>query len=185
MTDKSYESSMETHEEEKKSKSNRIWKILVILLLILLLFVVTTGVVIFVPLIQEAFTPSSGVGMNPDPFAGKYVDKEKEPNVLIPGWSTITIPANTEVVETVVLSNPNSGNYYLTYKLSLLDENGVISETLYESGLLPPGEYIQTITLSRGLAKGEYNAMMEVQPYRISDQTPTNNAKSRLKLIVE
>lgn len=182
MADKSYESG-----EERKERSNRIWKILVILLLVLLLFVVTTGVVVFVPLLTEEKKPSSGVEIDVDPFAGAFVEQEREPSVVIPGTNMIQIPVNAKVVNTVDLYNPekNDGWYYLTFKLSLLDENGKVTETLYESGLLPPGDHIQTITLSRGLAAGTYDAVMHVQPYRMTDKTPTNNADLKLTIIVK
>ena len=187
MNDKSYEPYK--GDAEKQSKSNRILKIIIVILLILLLFVVTTGVVVFVPLIQESLnkTPTSGVELDIDQFAGAFVEQKPEPGIVIPGMALITIPVNAKVVNTVDLYNPekNEGNYYLSYKLSLLDENGKVSETLYESGLLPPGDHIQTITLSRGLSSGRYNAVMQVQPYRMADKTPTNAADLKLTIVVK
>lgn len=181
MADKSYESG-----EERKEKSNRIWKILVILLLVLLLFVVTTGVVVFVPLLTEEKKPSSGVNLDVDPFAGAFVEQERAPGVTIPGMASIQIPVNAKIVTGVDLYNPteNDGWYYLTFKLSLLDENDKVKETLYESGLLPPGDHIQTITLTRGLSAGTYDAVMHVQPYRMADKTPTNSADLKLTIYV-
>lgn len=185
MTDKSYESGGDSG-EEKKEKSSRIWKILVILLLILLLFVVIGGVVVFVPLIHEGQGSSHGVGLEIDPFASEEVVPAPAPGVSVPVITSLTIPANTQVVTTANLYNPegNEGLHYLTFKLSLLDENGEVSETLYESGLLPPGEHIQTITLARGLSPGTYDAVMHIQPYRIEDKTPVNNANVKLKITV-
>ncbi len=186
MTDKSYESGGDSG-EEKKEKNSRIWKILVIILLILLLFVVIGGVVVFVPLIHEGQGSSSGVGLQVDPFAGAFVEPKPIPGVTIPGVESMTIPVNAKVITTVDLYNPekNEGLYYLTFQLRLLDENGEVSETLYESGLLPPGEHIQTITLTRGLPAGTYDAVMHVQPYRMADNTPTNNANLKMTLIVK
>ena len=82
-------------------------------------------------------------------------------------------------------ADKNAGYYYLTFTLSLLDENGEVSETLYESQLVPPGLYLQEITLSRGLASGKYKAVMFVQPYRIADLSPTNNVDLKFTLNVE
>ncbi|MBQ2771804.1 MAG: hypothetical protein IJE95_03710 [Methanocorpusculum sp.] len=186
MTDKPYESSKDGTESEKQSKSNRLLKVIIIILLILLLFVVTTGVVVFVPLIQENMKPSSGVGLQVDPFAGAFVEQKPEPGVTIPGWTSVTIPTGVTVVKTADFYNPkdNEGLYYLTFKLSLLDENGRVSETLYESGLIPPGDHIQTLTLSRGLVAGKYDGVLQIQPYRISDMTPTNNANIQIDVFV-
>lgn len=122
-----------------------------------------------------------------DPNAGEYVDPKQEPGVTIPGFGSMTIPANTKNLKGVNLYNPdkNAGYYYLTFTLSLLDENGEVSETLYESQLVPPGLYLQEITLSRGLASGKYKAVMFVQPYRIADISPTNNVDLKFTLNVE
>ena len=57
---------------------------------------------------------------------------------------------------------------------------------LYSSGLVEPGKHIQQITLSRGLEKGVYEAVVHVQPYRMSEaRTLTNNADIKTVLIVK
>ena len=173
--------------------SERKWKILVVILAVLLLL--TGGTMIFwggVPFFP-AFAPtndgstSQGDGLVVDPNASEYVPPTQAPGVAIPGFGSMTIPANTKNLKGVNLYNPdkNAGYYYLTFTLSLLDENGEVSETLYESQLVPPGLYLQDITLSRGLAPGKYDAVMFVQPYRIADISPTNNVDLKFTLNVE
>lgn len=127
--------------------------------------------------------PPSG-GLVIDPNAGEYVEPTLGPpaqGVAIPGWGSITIPANQQTVS-VDFYNPeaNEGLYYLTYKLSLADTG----EVLYESNAIPPGKHIQSITLNRALPTGTYAAMIHVQPYRIADETPTNNANMKITLNV-
>ena len=39
--------------------------------------------------------------------------------------------------------------------------------------------------ITRALEAGEYNVILHVQPYRMSDKTPTNNADTETLLIVE
>ena len=140
----------------------------------------------FVPLLTEEKKPTSGVEIDVDPFAGAFVEKESTPGVTITGMASIHVPVNAKIVDTVDLYNSekNADLYYLTYKLSLVDEDGKAAETLYESGLLPPGEHIQTITLSRGLSAGTYDAVMHVQPYRMADKTPTNAVDLKLTIYV-
>lgn len=41
------------------------------------------------------------------------------------------------------------------------------------------------MTLTRPLEAGEYKAVVHVQPYRMSDQSPTNNADMETTLIVQ
>ena len=127
-------------------------------------------------------------GLKIDTNAGDYVlpvvDSKVEPNVAIPGWGRITLPANREYV-TVDFHNPkeNEGLYYLMFELRLLtDDGGYVS--LYKSDAVPPGKHIQSITLNRALSPGTYNAVIHVQPYRMSDETPTNNANMKTTLVV-
>ena len=131
----------------------------------------------------------SGGGLVIDPSAGDYVapviDSTVEPNVAIPGWGRITIPSGTTQITSVDFYNPeeNEGLYYLTFELRLpTDDGGYIS--LYQSDAVPPGKHIQSITLSRPLETGTYDAVIHVQPYRMSDETPTNNANMKTTLVV-
>lgn len=181
-----------THEQKTEPQSSdKKWKILVGILAVLLILCGTWiiwGGVPFFPAAapNDGGSSSQGGGLMIDPDAGEYV-KPVVPGVTIPGFGEMTIPANTKELKGINLHNPskNEGWYYLTFKLSLLDKNGEVSETLYESQLLPPGLYIQDITLSRGLAPGTYEAVMHVQPYRIADNTPTNNANMRVTIIAK
>ena len=177
---------VEQHSSDKKLK------ILVVILAVLLILCGTWiiwGGVPFFPAAapNDGGSSSQGGGLMIDPNAGEYVAPEQPPGIAIPGFGSMTIPANTKVLKGINLYNPieNNGWYYLTFKLCLLDKNEQVSEVLYESQLLPPGLYIQDITLSRGLAKGTYEAVMHVQPYRIADNNPTNNANLRLTIIAK
>lgn len=120
-----------------------------------------------------------------DENAGDYVKEEVDnnngANVILPGWTTLKIPANTkDITRGIDFYNPkgNEGYYYLTFKLILNDE------VLYESGLVAPGKHIQHITLSRPLSAGEYDATIFMQPYKWDKKTPTNNGNVRIKLVV-
>jgi len=193
MTDEQITSNEPTTEPKAEHQSSdKKWKILVAILAVLLILCGTWilwGGVPFFPAAapNDDGSSSQGGGLVIDPNAGEYVEPEPAPGVTIPGFGSLTITANTKELKGINLYNPdkNAGWYYLTYKLCLLDENGQVSEVLYESQLVPPGLYIQDITLSRGLTPGEYNAVMLVQPYRILDNSPTNNAALRMKIIVK
>jgi len=176
----------------QEQSSDRKLKIIIAVLAVLLLLM--GGTMIFwggVPFFS-AFAPNSGgstsqgAGLVVDPNAGEYVPKPLDPGVVIRGFGKLTIPPYTKEVTEINLYNPeeNEGWYYLTFKICLLDENGEVSETLYESQLVPPGLYLQDITFSRGLAPGEYDAVMLVQPYRISDLSQTNSANMIFTIVV-
>ena len=178
----------------KKKSGKKKWLVLLLVLLLVAagVFVISGGLTLIFPGLAPDSQGSSpqGGGLVIDPNAGDYVAPkapESEPGVVIPGWGSMTIPANTEVLDQVDFFNPeeNAGLYYLTFKFCLLNANGEISEVLWESQAVPPGKHIQKITLSRGLPAGTYEAVVHVQPYRMSDETPTNSANMKTKLIVK
>lgn len=95
----------------------------------------------------------------------------------------------TEVATTLKNPEANADWYYLTFEMRLPivdEETGAEGyEVIFTTGLIPPGQYCNKITLTRALEPGEYNVILHVQPYRISDMTPTNNADAETLLIVE
>ena len=170
---------MAKHAKEEKKGNIKII-VLIIIILILLMIIVT----------RPQNSPSGGVSLNIDKDAGEFVptpsQNNKTANVAIPGWGNLKLPANKTDV-TVNFYNPeeNEGLYYLTFELRLLDNSEKGYEVLYTSGLVEPGLHIQNITLSRGLEKGNYDAVIHVQPYHMDEnKTPTNNADMKTSLIV-
>ena len=108
-------------------------------------------------------------------------------NVAIVGTKNLIINANTKDVE-VNFVNPieNEGLYYQTFELRLLNDEETGYEVLYKSDMVEPGREINEITLAREIEKGEYDAILYVQPYRMDEEkTPTNDAKIKIKLIAE
>ena len=185
-------SELKSEQKTEHQSSDKKWKILVGILAVLLILCGTWiiwGGVPFFPAAapNDGGSSSQGGGLMIDPNAGEYVEPEQAPGVAIPGFGKMTISANTKELKGINLHNPsqNEGWYYLTYRLCLLDKNGAVSEVLYASQLVPPGQYIQDITMSRGLAPGTYDAVMQVQPYRIADKSPTNNADLRITIIAK
>lgn len=164
------------------------WGLFVLILLLICLLGFSIGIGISLN-DQPSSYPNPG-GVQLDPNQGDYVDPNlgnhtPAQGVSIPGWGTITIPVNQTDV-TVDFYNPkqNEGLYYLTFELRLPDGNGGY-EVLYKSGLIEAGKHVQKITLSHGLAKGIYDAIIFVQPYRMDGVTPTNNAETQTLLIVK
>ena len=138
-------------------------------------------------------TPAPTAELEIDPNAGELVTPTPaptEPGVAIPGWGSITLPAGvTEAATTLKNPEANEGWYYLTFEMRLPtvdEETGAESyEVIFTTGLIPPGQYCNQVTLTRALEPGEYNVILHVQSYRMSDKTPTNNADTETLLIVE
>lgn len=121
-----------------------------------------------------------------DEHAGARITPTPAParrDVAIPGWASLTLPAG-ETEARVSLGNPvqNEGWYDLTFELRLRETG----EVLFASGLVPAGQYLNRVTLSRPLEAGQYDAVLRVQPYTADEnQAPTNNADVELRLIVK
>ncbi len=160
-------------------KKNKV----VITLIILANIIIVIGIVLianYSPTEKEVKKKvSQQIDENADDFFEK---KEDTPNITLPGWGTIYISADTtNITEGIDFYNPeaNKNYYYLTFELK------IGNESLYKSGLVPPGKHIQKITLSRPLKAGEYEASVFMQPYKYDKTTPTNNGVVKVKLIVK
>ena len=189
-----------TEQNGTEEKSDRKSKVIIIILIILLLLALLFGGILLGILISgdDSFLTWLGItnkqqwgGLKVDVNAGEYVtpviNHTSQPGVAIPGWGTMTIPPGTTRITTVDFYNPeaNNGTYYLTFEL-LIPKTGTNGEyeSIYKSDLIPPGLHVQTINLTRPLSTGTYDAVIHVQPYRIADRSPTNNADMKTTLIV-
>ena len=165
-------------------------KQLIIILAIVLVVAIIGCTVLLVLLLnnKEPTTPPSG-GVVYDPNQGDYVPPaggSAQSGVAIPGFGTWTIPPKvTEVTTDFFNPEANKDKYYLTFEVRIPNDSEQGYEVIYKSGPVEPGKHIQKVTISRGFEKGEYDALLFVQPYRIEDQTPTNNANIKFKLIVK
>lgn len=108
-------------------------------------------------------------------------DNKVSTGVSIPGWKSINASSNDNTAKVNFINpNENAEKYNLSFEL-VLNSTG---ETLYKSNLVEPGKTISKINLSKHLKPGTYDATVNVQPYRIEDNSKTNNAKISVKLIV-
>lgn len=133
--------------------------------------------------------PQPGETFNPDidPNAGDWKGSElpdktggEAVGIKIPGYPSITLPANQQEV-TVALLNPEGNPCYFTFELVLKDTG----EVLYTSKMVPPGQAIYEITLSRPLSAGEYDAAIRISTASLTDGSAMNGANVETVLIVQ
>lgn len=164
------------------------------LIIIIILILLLIGGGIFVGLhwsdwFGDEEQPSVSDAADPDidPNAADYTGAQPEDNggasegIKIPGYPSITLPADTKDVAVAFL-NPEDNPCYFTFELVLTDTQ----ETLYTSKLVPPGKAITQITLSRALAAGEYNAVIKISTTSLEDGVSAmNGAEVETVLIVQ
>lgn len=129
---------------------------------------------------QSEFTPDI------DENAGDWTQQQPEDKggeavgIKIPGYPSITLPADTETVS-VALLNPEGNPCYFTFELVLKNTD----EVLYTSKMVPPGQAIYEITLSRPLSTGEYDATIKISTASLEDGSAMNGANVETILIVQ
>lgn len=130
---------------------------------------------------------NAGIGLTFDPNSGIYTpetndaDEAEHSGIAIPGWDHIEIEADkTDVTVNLINLEDNADRYYMQFTVYLDGED----EPLAETGLIRGGESALELHLTHPLSAGEYPATVHVQPYRVQDTTPTNNADIELTLIV-
>ena len=110
-------------------------------------------------------------------------DKTPEPpavGIKIPGYPSITLPANQQTVNMALL-NPEGNPCYFTFEI-VLRESG---ESLYKSKLVPPGQAITEVTLARALAAGTYEATIQITTTSLEDGSAMNGANVETVLTVK
>ena len=94
-------------------------------------------------------------------------------NIVLPGFVELDVNKPGKL-----LCNLNE-DFYLQFNIILRDTD----EVIYSSGLVEYGNYINVIELNREIEKGEYDAIVFIQPYDIK-LNKTNNAKFNIRLII-
>lgn len=137
---------------------------------------------------EKAPESSQTGGLDIDPGAKDWTgdelpDKTDESGaqvgIKIPGYPTVSLPANKKDVK-VALLNPEGNPCYFVFEIVL--ESG---ESIYKSKMVPPGKAVTDLTLSRGLAAGEYPAVIKITTASLTDQSPMNGADVKTVLVVK
>ena len=154
-----------------KNKTNKI----LIGIIICLIAVIIGGAIYF-----TRGTDKDKENKTPDSNDGNNEEADKPEGIRIPGYPSITVPADTTDIE-MNLENPVGNPCYFTFELVLKDTN----ETLYTSKMVEPGKAITNVTLSHGLEKGEYQAVIKISTASLEDGSAMNGANVETTLIVQ
>ena len=142
--------------------------------------VVIVAVVVYFLVRQDSKDPAFSPDLDENAIVQTDGIKEKPEGIRIPGYPRITISADTKDV-TMNLQNPEGNPCYFTFEIALNDTG----EVLYTSKLVPPGQAIYEITLSRPLTAGEYNAVIRISTTSLADGSAMNGANVETVLVVQ
>ncbi len=93
------------------------------------------------------------------------------------GTKSITVTSD-QGKETEISFTCKQDYYYMTFALYLTEDD----ELLYQSDLVLPGNYIQSMEMTRALKAGTYDAYVVCQPYRSDGETKTNQGVVNISL---
>ena len=132
---------------------------------------------------QDTFTPDLEQGTSAwsgDQLPDKSADSGEAVGIKIPGYPSISLPANQETVQ-VALLNPEGNPCYFTFELVLSDTD----EVLYTSKQVPPGQMIEEIKLSRPLESWQNIATLRITTSSLQDGSAMNGANVETILDVQ
>lgn len=177
---------MEEQYMEKQTGEVRISKRTLILIIIIVLLLIGGGVFVglnwnnwFGDNTEEKFTPD--IDENAKDWSDQAADdNDNSKGIKIPGYPTLMIAANKKSVP-VALLNPEGNPCYFIFEVSLNDTG----EVLYTSKMVPPGQAIYEMNLSRSLKAGKYQATIKISTISLEDGSAMNGAKMATELIVQ
>ena len=141
------------------------------------LAVVAGGVLLGIQIHNWTVDPDIDRDAEKYPYPG--ITDTAEDQIAVPGYSAIQFPANTEKVS-IVLPNPENNPCYFVFSIVLLDSG----ETVYRSGMIPPGMAVTEITLLRPLESGTYPIEIRIETYSLTNKSPMNGANVKATLVV-
>jgi len=151
-----------------------VYVILAVVLVTALL--VLSGVAVGSKIIGSSGGPVQSVkGIDETPVIGGSDDA-----IAIPGFEKLVMKAG-QAKQAVNFYNPDTNTCYFRISLSLED-----GTELYRSGMIKPGQTINTIEISHILKAGIYNnSVLQYDCYTLEDLQPLNGSKTVLNLEVK
>ncbi len=91
--------------------------------------------------------------------------------IQVRGFTTWSIPANTSKNLSIPLENPEGNPCYFSFEI-LLSDSG---EVIYSSDMVPPGEKISRINITREFDAGDYPATIKIKTNELTTGKEMNS----------
>ena len=159
----------------------KLWAALAVLLVLL----IAAAIALFVWLTSP--DPNRD-GLQPDPnvkvgsLSGDFADLDKivDEGMLTFSINSTPVFGSGTAGGNLMIENPDVNNNRFTVEITR-DDTG---ETVYRSGALDPGQYIDDVPLDVALPAGEYACTATFSTFRIADDTPIGQAAAGLTITV-
>ncbi len=102
------------------------------------------------------------------------------PQIKIAGFSNWYVPEGQTKNLSISLKNPEGNPCYFSFSIVLTETD----ETIYQSDMVPPGEEIKRISISRPLSAGTYQAVVHITTNELTTGRAMNDAKLNLTISV-
>lgn len=188
----------EEHKKKEKKKRNKLIILFIVLLLIPASFYVyahydewfgdTSSTQEVSHTSPELSEDIGSIDENATKFVEDDIVEEISNTISVPGYPSEIYLEGGATETHIELVNPEKNTVYFKFKISIGEMNGdrlEEIETLYESGLVKPGQVIKRQTLSRPLASGKYDGSIAIQTYSLDTEKEMNGARTITQFIVE
>lgn len=150
----------------------------ILLALLLLLLFAFCGRSDRLPIADNPWTPTIDQHIS-DSTAAE--EKPTVPQIKIAGFSSWHVPAGQTENIPIALKNPEGNPCYFLFSIVLADTN----ETIYQSDMVPPGEAIRRISITKSLSSGTYPARILIRTNELETGKEMNSANLNLTITVD
>ncbi len=166
-----------------KMNSKKTITVLIVIIVILIIAGITGVVCIINSSEQQNYTANlSGVVFdnNASHYDGTVADKGgEESGIKIPGYSDITIPADSDNIP-ITLLNPEGNPCNFKFSLEI-EETG---EILCTTDFVKPGDAIEGVKLDNRIPKGTYTLIINIKTASLDTGAEMNGAQVKTQLEV-
>lgn len=149
----------------------------ILLALLLLLLFAFCGRSDRLPIADNPWTPTIDQHISDSTATA---EKPTVPQIKIAGFSSWHVPAEQTENIPIALKNPDGNPCYFSFAIVLKDTN----ETIYQSDMVPPGEAIRKINISKALPEGTYPAIVQIRTNELETGRAMNSADLNLTITV-
>lgn len=154
-----------------------LWLLPILFALLLLLLFAFCGRSDSLPIADNPWIPTIDQHIS-DSTAAE--EKPTVPQIKIAGFSSWHVPAGQTENIPIALKNPDGNPCYFSFAIVLKDTN----EIIYQSDMVPPGESIRKVSISKALPEGTYPAIVQIRTNELETGREMNSANLNLTITV-